>query len=276
MTTISMTPGDSDGSPGDARLTGGVPPGPWSLVMADYALLLQQLNGTFREVADRVVAGAVKMLPSVTAAGFLHIDRHDVVTAMACTDPVVVALVEVEQHTTVGVAHAALAGDGPGKIVISERSGWPSQAQATLAKDLGICGCLTVRLSAKRVLGALLLLTSSPAGWQQATIDGVDLFATHSAVALEQAKDKQNIVAGVATRDVIGQAKGIIMERERLDADDAYQLLVHLSQQHNTPLRKLAEDVVATGFLPPSCRQHAHDHRVGIAGGEMRRSRSSP
>jgi AmiR/NasT family two-component response regulator len=48
----------------------------------------------------------------------------------------------------------------------------------------------------------------------------------------------------LASRDIIGQAKGIIMERNRVDADTAFEMLKSLSQRTNRKLRDIAQDVV--------------------------------
>ena len=56
----------------------------------------------------------------------------------------------------------------------------------------------------------------------------------------------------VASRDVIGQAKGILMERERLTADQAFDVLRRASQHVNLKLRDVAERVTETGERPPT------------------------
>ena len=48
----------------------------------------------------------------------------------------------------------------------------------------------------------------------------------------------------LTTRDLIGQAKGILMERHRVSADGAFQLLVEISQRDNLKLREVAATVV--------------------------------
>lgn len=55
----------------------------------------------------------------------------------------------------------------------------------------------------------------------------------------------------LATRDLIGQAKGILMERFDLDASAAFEMLVRSSQDTNM---KLVD--VAAGW-PPSARRWA-------------------
>ena len=47
------------------------------------------------------------------------------------------------------------------------------------------------------------------------------------------------------SRDVIGQAKGILMEREKVTADDAFNMLRRASQHLNRKLRDLARRCTA-------------------------------
>ena len=70
------------------------------------------------------------------------------------------------------------------------------------------------------------------------------MLATHAAIALI-ASDKENqFESALASRDVIGQAKGIVMERFKIDAQRAFALLANLSQDSNMPLRQIAQRMV--------------------------------
>jgi HPt (histidine-containing phosphotransfer) domain-containing protein len=71
-----------------------------------------------------------------------------------------------------------------------------------------------------------------------ATIRAEQLRARAMAVEIEQLR------CAIQTRDIIGQAKGILMERFDLDPDAAFRLLAKLSQQSNTPLARLARKLV--------------------------------
>ncbi|AOD20713.1 hypothetical protein IM25_02905 [Rhodococcus sp. p52] len=53
-----------------------------------------------------------------------------------------------------------------------------------------------------------------------------------------------------ASRDVIGQAKGVLMERFGLDAESAFEMLRRLSQERNQLVRDLAVEVVETARPP--------------------------
>ncbi|MCU1448730.1 MAG: response regulator with putative antiterminator output domain [Acidimicrobiales bacterium] len=55
----------------------------------------------------------------------------------------------------------------------------------------------------------------------------------------------------LASRDMIGQAKGILMERYRITADEAFERLRVASQGLNRKLAALAEQLAATGQWPP-------------------------
>ena len=53
-------------------------------------------------------------------------------------------------------------------------------------------------------------------------------------------------------RSVIEQAKGILMERYELTADQAFQVLADVSLRTSLRLRVLADDLAATSQLTPS------------------------
>ncbi len=76
------------------------------------------------------------------------------------------------------------------------------------------------------------------------------MLATHAAVALIADDVRLQFQSALASRDVIGQAKGMIMERFNVDAVRAFELLTRLSQDSNTKLAKVAEEIVARGSEP--------------------------
>jgi AmiR/NasT family two-component response regulator len=80
------------------------------------------------------------------------------------------------------------------------------------------------------------------------------LFATHAAIAMSSEQSRQDLRTAVTTREVIGQAQGILMERFKITDDLAFRLLVRASQDTNRKLRDIAEEVTTTGQLPGSDR----------------------
>ena len=71
------------------------------------------------------------------------------------------------------------------------------------------------------------------------------IFAAHSSVAWNAARRDDQFKRALASRDMIGQAKGMIMERYGVDAVRAFELLRKLSQDSNVPLIQVATEVVA-------------------------------
>ncbi len=67
---------------------------------------------------------------------------------------------------------------------------------------------------------------------------------------LAGAQHESHLKQAVRSRDTIGQAKGILMERHKLTADQAFQVLARVSQQTNRKLADIAEELTQTGAVP--------------------------
>ena len=70
------------------------------------------------------------------------------------------------------------------------------------------------------------------------------VLANHAAIALVQEKQARQFKIALDSRDVIGQAKGMVMERFGVDAPRAFAMLTAISQETNTPVRDLAASLV--------------------------------
>jgi AmiR/NasT family two-component response regulator len=76
--------------------------------------------------------------------------------------------------------------------------------------------------------------------------------AAHAAIALQNAQTEAHPRSGLVTCTVIGQAEGILMERLKITADQAFGVLSRLSQHRNVKLRDMARHLVETGEIPGS------------------------
>jgi len=63
----------------------------------------------------------------------------------------------------------------------------------------------------------------------------------------ELALEVEHLRRALASRDVIGQAKGVLMERFKITADEAFGLLVQASQHRNVRVAELAFELAETG-----------------------------
>ena len=79
-----------------------------------------------------------------------------------------------------------------------------------------------------------------------------ELFAHQSAVALDYARRIDQLEEAVASRQVIGQAVGMVMERFHVDDARAFGFLTRLSNQENLKLRLVAERLLAAARDTPA------------------------
>lgn len=126
---------------------------------------------------------------------------------------------------------------------------WPEFTE--MAVELGVLSMLCVPLWVdERKLGSLSLYSSEPHAFDQTAARLANLYATHAALALADAQRVDQLHRVVTNRDLIGQAKGILMATQRITADDAFALLTNASQRLNRKLVDIAEVVATTGALP--------------------------
>jgi hypothetical protein len=86
-----------------------------------------------------------------------------------------------------------------------------------------------------------------------------ELFATQAAVALGANRRRLHLDAGMQSRQLVGQAVGIVMERYQLDEHLAFQFLVRTSTTSNIKLRRVAQDLVDEA----NARRCVPDHLLG-------------
>jgi GAF domain-containing protein len=98
---------------------------------------------------------------------------------------------------------------------------------------------------AAQTIGALNVYAERPHAFDQTSKDIGRIFAAHSSVAWNSARRDEQFKRALASRDTIGQAKGMIMERYGVDAVQAFEVLRKLSQDSNVPLVQVATELVA-------------------------------
>jgi hypothetical protein len=128
---------------------------------------------------------------------------------------------------------------------MSNEARWPLFAAAAIAK--GVHGMVSYQLIPRHnATGALNLFSHKPLLLDPPTEAAGALLATLATVALMAAVKKEQFETALASRDEIGQAKGILMNYYKVDAAHAFDLLKQLSQSANTPLRTIAQQVIET------------------------------
>ncbi len=123
---------------------------------------------------------------------------------------------------------------------------WPRFAEAAVAAGVHSTMSFQLYTHDKR-MGALNLFGNEPQAFTAQSQAVGAMFATHAAVALITNDERLQFKSALASRDIIGQAKGMIMERFDVDAVRAFELLTKLSQNTNRRVAEIAEELVARG-----------------------------
>lgn len=120
---------------------------------------------------------------------------------------------------------------------------WPSYGPQ--AASLGIAGQMAVHLYATRSSNAALNLYSATVGAFDESTHIAELFASHAAVALGFSRSVATLKEALETRDAIGMAVGMTMERYGLDEERAFSFLVRVSQTSNVKMRLVAKEIIS-------------------------------
>lgn len=121
---------------------------------------------------------------------------------------------------------------------------WPTYRRDALA-ETPIRSIMAFQLFiADRAMGALNVYAEEPNAFNDESEEVGLIFATHSALAWNSARRDEQFRRALDSRDMIGQAKGMIMERYRVGAVQAFEMLKKLSQDSNVRLIEIAAELV--------------------------------
>jgi GAF domain-containing protein len=193
-----------------------------------------------------VTAAAKELIPGVDIAGVLLVGKGGTHQTLAPTSDVMFKLDELQMTTGEGPClQAAL-----DEIVIRtddfrNEPRFPNYAPKVV--ELGLLSALSLKLyTADRTAGALNLFGYEPRLWNSEAETIGMVLAAHAASAILASRESELLQSALSTRDRIGQAKGIIMERFKIDDVRAFEMLRKLSQDTNTKLLDVAHRVIDT------------------------------
>ncbi|MET8995774.1 ANTAR domain-containing protein [Amycolatopsis sp. NPDC004169] len=134
---------------------------------------------------------------------------------------------------------------------LARTSAWPQFAAVATAHGLGAVLSTALLPTRRAGLGGALNIYAHRGGITETDRHRALLMATHASLALQEARgaeiadlERTHLRRAIASRDVIGQAKGILMARQGIDADAAFHLLRRASQDLNVKLADIAATLV--------------------------------
>ncbi|MGO4446594.1 GAF and ANTAR domain-containing protein [Mycobacterium sp. 2YAF39] len=201
---------------------------------------------TVEEVLSDVTATAQELIPGVGTAGVLLIGKAGKYESVGGTSDLPHTLDDLQMKFDEGPCVQAALDD---LIVRTDdfrsEDRWPQYAPAVV--ELGVLSGLSVKLyTADRTAGALNLFAFEANAFDADDETVATILAAHAAAAILASRQGEQLQSALSTRDRIGQAKGIIMERYGVDDLRAFEMLKQLSQDSNTRLADVAQQVVDT------------------------------
>jgi ANTAR domain/GAF domain len=234
--------GDSPGEPGAEPDIGEV--------MGQVARKLQEQHGDVEGTLQAITEGAVGSVPGAEYCGItLVVDRRKV-ESRASTGELPRQVDALQEELGEGPCIDAIYEQATVRLDdATAEDRWPRFSAR--AAELGLGSLLSFQLFVTGgTLGALNMYSTRKGAFGEDSESVGLVFASHGAIALAGAQQEQHLRRAVDSRDLIGQAKGILMERYKLTADQAFQVLVRASSHANRRVVDIAEELSATGALP--------------------------
>jgi hypothetical protein len=133
---------------------------------------------------------------------------------------------------------------------------------APQAADLGLRSVLSLPLADADPFGAVTLYSQRRSFFRTDSLAPSLEFAQQASIAITAAVEREQLLRAADSRGIIGQAQGILMERYRINADQAFAMIRHSSSALNQKLRLIAERII-TGRSLPDVDFVALPHLVG-------------
>ncbi|MFI9005727.1 GAF and ANTAR domain-containing protein [Actinosynnema sp. NPDC053489] len=216
--------------------------------LGDLARYLQQQDNVV-DTLGGIVKTAVDTVPGARHAGVSVVREGRSMRTVAGSDELVGRVDQVQIDLAQGPCLDALYDRRTVSLPdMAREHRWPGFA--VRAAELGVGSMLSFQLYVTEDdLGALNLYSTEAHAFTEQSEQIGSLFAAHAAVAMADALKIEDLSRAMGTRDLIGQAKGILIERLRITGDQAFAVLVRASQDTNTKLTSVAEYLVRSGEL---------------------------
>lgn len=216
-----------------------------------YNVIARSLSAALGAEAtiDEATATALAIVTNCDHAGIAVVSKGGKVETVAPTDKTAVRADQLQYDVRDGPCLQSIREQ---ETVYSDdlrieqrRPRWAAVAFA----ELGIRSSLSLQLFVgPDSMGSLNLYSQTPQAF--ATVDRLSALAlaSHIAVAMTAAKDKDHFESALAHRTVIGQAEGMLMQALQITPAQAFAALVRVSQSKNIKLHQVAADIVSRGI----------------------------
>ena len=196
------------------------------------------------ELLHLICWAAIDNVPGAEYAGITLADRHGKLETPAATHPLVHQVDGLQYQFNQGPCVDAVQGRWQARSDdLSVDVRWPEYGP--LAAELGIVSQMGIELFDEPGLIAGLNLYSSTVGaFDDDTVEAAMLFAIQATHTLGRVMTQKQLTDAMTTSTTIGRATGVVMQRFRLSADRAFELLTRVSRIHDVTLEVLAGQIL--------------------------------
>jgi transcriptional regulator with GAF, ATPase, and Fis domain len=194
----------------------------------------------------RIAGYAVSVIPDADYAGIAAVAGTCRIKTLAATNAFPRLLHVIQNRHGEGPDLHAAAIDEPVRVDdLASDVRWPAYNLTAVAQT-PIRSSIAFQLSTGRqTLGVLHIYAAQPYSFDPDVDEIGMVFATHAALAWDSVRRGGQFRSALESRDSIGQAKGMIMERYHVDADGAFAMLRKMSQNSNVRLADIAREIIA-------------------------------
>lgn len=198
-------------------------------------------EGTYR----RICTLAVQTVEHCESAGMSLVKGRKGIESLAGTDDVPEDIDRFQAETGEGPCIDAIRDqEAFATGHLSEEQRWPEFTRRAI-EATGVESILSFRLFLEQdTMGALNLYSTQVDAFDDRDRAVGAVFAAHAAVAMHHVRREEELERKAESRDTIGQAKGILMAREHITDEQAFEILRRASQRLNLKLRVVADRVV--------------------------------
>jgi GAF domain-containing protein len=223
-------------------------------LMSRTARRLQEEHGDVGSTLQAITATAIKVVPHAEECSISYVIGRSKVEPRASTSDLPRQVDALQERLEQGPCLDAVWEQDVVRVDdVAADDRWPDFARQASALGVGSMMCFQLFVRGDQ-LGGLNLYGGRPGAFDDESQEIGHMFAAHAAVAVAGAEHEENLRSAVSNRDVIGQAKGILMERHKLTADQAFGVLARVSQELNRKLADIAREVSETGAVPGADR----------------------
>lgn len=196
-----------------------------------------------------VVLAAIKLIPGTDEGSISMVTDRRHVTSQAPSSELARVVDALQEETGEGPCLDAVYQQQTVRVPdMATESRWPHFAQR--ASAAGAASMLSFQLFVEGDnLGALNLYSHTVNGFDDESEHVGLLFASHAAIAFAGVRKEENLNRALDARDLIGMAKGILIERYTVTPDQAFRVLVRYSQENQAKLRDIARELVHHGTI---------------------------